>query len=120
VSDIWGLVGLLGGGLVSSVGGWFTVRATARATAATDEAQRAVARIAAEPARDQVHLSILKETTDRLDREGTQTRDELHGLRILVRALGRAYEGLYRWAATPVGPPPEPEERVKEYLRTGV
>jgi hypothetical protein len=121
--------------------GWFAARASVAAAAATAEAQRAAALASADaqraaalasaeaqraaalaaaaPAHQQVDLAILRETTERLDREGAETRDEVRGLRILVRALGRAYEDIWRWAASPVGPPPEPEQRVKDYLRNG-
>lgn len=120
MSDVWGLAGLLGGTLVTSVGGWFTLRATARATAATDEAQRAVARIAAEPAREQVNLAILKETTERLDRENGESRQRLARLEAILRAFSRSAD---RWCGQMrrAGIDPEPADPlVEEYHRTGV
>lgn len=37
----------------------------------------------------------------------------------LVRALARAYDELRLWSRSPVGPPPEPNERVRRFLDTG-
>jgi hypothetical protein len=120
VSEIFQLIGTLAAVSVTGVGGWFTLRATSRATAATAEAQRAVAQITVEPARDQVNLSILKETTERVDRENGELRQRLSRLEAVLRAFSRSAD---RWCAQMrrAGIDPEPPEPlVEEYHRTGV
>jgi hypothetical protein len=119
VNDILGAISAIVGALALLTAGLFAARATRAAAVVTAEAQRAAAVAAAAPAQTGADLSVLKATIERLDREAKETRNDVRGLRVLVRALGRAYENLRDWAAAPVGPPPEPEERVKEYLRTG-
>jgi hypothetical protein len=109
VNGILGLVGAVVAVLGAGVTGWFTYRGT-----------RTAAAIQAGPQAKQVDLAVLTATVERVDKENQDLRQEVHGLRSLVRSLGRAYEQLYQWASAPVGEPPDPEDRVKEYLRTGV
>jgi len=120
VSELWGLAGIIGSGAITAGGAWFTLRATHRATQAGIEAQRAVAEVAAEPEQRRVDLEAFRVIREEQSAEIAEMRTEALSQRSLLRALVRAYESLYRWAREPVGPPPEPEERVKEYLRTGV
>ncbi|MFI6986305.1 hypothetical protein ACIBSV_48180 [Embleya sp. NPDC050154] len=95
----------------------FTARATKAAAA---EATRAAAQAQAEPEQRRVDLEAFRAIRAEQAMEIDEMRAEARSMRSLLRALARAYEGLYRWARDPVGPPPEPEDRVKEYLRTGV
>ncbi|MGW1994724.1 hypothetical protein [Embleya sp. NPDC001921] len=120
MSEIWSLAGIIGSAGITAAGGWFTLRATQRATQAGIEAQRAVAEVTAEPARDQVSLSILKETTERVDRENGELRQRLSRLEAVLRAFSRSAD---RWCAQMrrAGIDPEPPEPlVEEYQRTGV
>ncbi|MEU0940284.1 hypothetical protein [Embleya sp. NPDC005971] len=120
MSEIFGLIGTLAAVSVTGVCGWFTLRATNRAAQATAEAQRAAAEITAEPARDQVSLSILKETTERVDRENGELRQRLSRLESVLRAFSRSAD---RWCAQMrrAGIDPEPPDPlVEEYHRTGV
>lgn len=120
MSDVWGLIGALAGGAALVFGSLFTARATHRAARATAEATRAAAEAQAEPEQRRMDLEAFRAIRMEQAAEIAEMRDEALSQRSLLRALTRAYEGLYRWVREPVGPPPEPEDRVKEYLRTGV
>jgi hypothetical protein len=120
VSEAWGFAGTAVGAVAMVVAGLFAARASSRATAATAEATRAAATVAAEPDQRKADLEAFRVIRDDMQQEIREMRTDMSGLRALVRSLGRAYEGLWRWAQNPVGDPPEPEDRVKDYLRTGV
>lgn len=94
----------------------FAARATVRASAATAEATRAAAAAQAEPSQRAADLAAFREIRDDMQHELGEMRAEVSGLRALVRSLGRAYEALWRWVQHPVGDPPEPDQRVKDYL----
>lgn len=55
-----------------------------------------------------------------MQRELGEVRAEMGRMRALVRSLSRAYVALWSWVQNPVGDVPEPDELVKDHLRTGV
>ncbi|QFQ97021.1 hypothetical protein F9278_13270 [Streptomyces phaeolivaceus] len=117
---LWaGIVAALGTlGMV--VAGWFAARATRAAAAATAEATRAAAQAQAEPnqrAEDRAAFEAIKKE---LREELNSTREEVKGLRSLVRAfawyVGELTNQMREHRVEPVPPP----ARVDEYNRTGV
>lgn len=92
--DLWQAVGNIGAAFFSALGlvvaGIVATRATASAARTTNEAQQAV-------------------------RAGAAGGD----CEALVRALARSYDELRLWAVNPVGEPPEPTERARQYLDGG-
>lgn len=118
--SIWaGIVAAFGTvGMV--VAGLFAARATKQAAAATAEATRAAAQAQAEPnqrAEDRAAFDAIK---TELRQELTATRDEVKGLRSLVRSFALYVGELTSQMRQHGIEPPAPPERVEEYNRTGV
>ncbi|MFJ4682069.1 hypothetical protein [Streptomyces sp. NPDC088789] len=102
------------------VAGLFAARATTRAAAATAEATQAAARVSVGPnerAEDRAAFEAIK---SELRAELVVTREEVRGLRSLVRAFAW-YVGELTMQMRGAGiEPPAPPARVDEYNRTGV
>lgn len=101
------------------VAGLFSARATRQAATATAEAQRAAAQAQAEPnqrAEDRAAFEAIKKE---LREELTTTREEVKGLRSLVRAFAWYVGELTAQMRENRIEPPAPPDRVDEYNRTG-
>lgn len=120
MSEAWGFAGAAVGAVAIVAGAWFANRAATKAAQATAEAQRVAATVSAEPNQRAADLAAFRTIREDMQDEIRDMRAEMSGMRALVRSLGRAYEALWRWAQHPIGDAPEPDDRVKEYLRTGV
>ncbi|MGW1993372.1 hypothetical protein [Embleya sp. NPDC001921] len=120
MSEIWGLAGIIGSAAITAAGGWFTLRATHRATQAGIEAQRAVAEVAAEPEQRRQDLEAFRAIRAEQSAEIDEMRAETRSLRSLVRAFA-LYVGQLTAQMRQQGiEPPAPPDRVDEYNRTGV
>ncbi|MDX2550092.1 MULTISPECIES: hypothetical protein [Streptomyces] len=101
------------------VAGLFAARATKQAAAATAEATRAAAQAQAEPnqrAEDRAAFETIKKE---LREELTTTREEVKGLRSLVRAFAWYVGELTTQMRANRIEPPAPPPRVDEFNRTG-
>ncbi|MBC3989322.1 hypothetical protein H8N00_10605 [Streptomyces sp. AC563] len=109
MSTVIGVAGTVASVLAAALAGWFSLRGS-----------RAAARISTAPVAKQVDLTILQETTTRLDAECKELRQDLARVRGLLWSLSRWALRLRDQVADRDGIPEPPPADVDEYYRTGV
>lgn len=109
MSPLIGVAGAVAAVLAAIVAGWFSLRGS-----------RAAARISTAPAAKQVDLEILRETTERLDKETTELRQELTRVRGVLWSVSRWALVLRDQVSGLGGSPTSPPQEAEDYYRTGV
>ncbi|CAL9364539.1 hypothetical protein [Streptomyces sp. enrichment culture] len=117
---VWGAVVTATGSVLALIGVVFTARATSRAAQATARANEAAARAQAEPNQRAEDRAAFEAIKTELRTELTATREEVRGLRSLVRSFAWYVGELTSQMRRNGIEPPSPPARVDEYNRTGV
>ncbi|MER8004749.1 hypothetical protein [Streptomyces sp. NPDC094149] len=108
------------GSILTLLGVAFTARATTRAAQATARANQAAAQATVEPNQRAEDRAAFEAVKKELREELTSTREEVKGLRSLVRAFAWYVGELTSQMRSNGIEPPAPPQRVDEYNRTGV
>jgi hypothetical protein len=108
------------GSVLTLTGVAFTARATTRAAQATARANTAAAQAAAEPNQRAEDRAAFEAIKAELRTELNATREEVKGLRALVRSFAWYVGELTSQMRGHGIEPPAPPTRVDEYNRTGV
>ena len=108
------------GSVLTLIGVAFTARATTRAAQATARANTAAAQAAAEPNQRAEDRAAFEAIKTELRTELTACREEVKGLRSLVRSFAWYVGELTSQMRSNGIEPPAPPSRVDEYNRTGV
>jgi hypothetical protein len=108
------------GSVLTLLGVAFTARATTRAAQATARANQAAAQATVEPNQRAEDRAAFEAVKKELREELTSTREEVKGLRSLVRAFAWYVGELTSQMRHNGIEPPAPPQRVDEYNRTGV